>query len=118
MLRELEMLLAVVSWEEVVTEVSLTPWDNAGVDGHEVGEDEILVSVNNSSMCSSCFATILISFRPSDEMSLASWTEASILPIELFVVSAWTSDCCMTLWKFLSCVSKFLLVFSTDLNAS
>jgi hypothetical protein len=72
MLRELEMLLAVVSWDEFTTEISLNSRDNAGVDGIEVGEDDILVSVNNSVMCSSFFATILMSARPSDEVSLAS----------------------------------------------
>jgi hypothetical protein len=45
MLRELEMLLAVVSWDEFITETSLTSRDNAGVDGNEVCEDEILVSL-------------------------------------------------------------------------
>jgi hypothetical protein len=72
MLRELEMLLAVVSWNESITEISLTSRDNAGVDGNEVGEDEILVPVNKSVMCSSFFATILMSVRPSNEVSLAS----------------------------------------------
>lgn len=72
MLRELEMLLAVVSWDEFRTEISLTSRDNAGVDGIEVGEDDILVSVNKSVICSSFFATILMSVRPSDEVSLAS----------------------------------------------
>ena len=71
MLRELEMLLAVVSWDEIITDISLTSRDNAGVDGNEAGEDEILVSVNKSVMCSSFFATILMSVRPSDEVSLA-----------------------------------------------
>lgn len=71
MLRELEILLAFVSWDEVITEVSLTSRDNAGVDGSEVGEDEILVSVNKSVMCSSFLATILMSVRPSDAVSLA-----------------------------------------------
>jgi hypothetical protein len=70
--RELEMLLAVVSLDEFITEVSLTSRDNAGVDGNEVNEDEILVSVNRSVMCSSVFATILMSVRTSDEVSLAS----------------------------------------------
>jgi hypothetical protein len=72
MLRELKMLLAVVSWDEFITELSLTSRDNSGVDGNEVGEDVILVSVNKSMMCSSFSATILTSARPSDEVSLAS----------------------------------------------
>ena len=72
MLRELEMLLAVVSWDEFITEISLTSRDNARVDAVEVDEDGILVSVNKSVMCSSFFATILMSVRPSDEVSLAS----------------------------------------------
>lgn len=72
MLRELEMLLAAVSWDETITERSLTSRDIAGVDGNEVDEDEILVSVNKSVMCSSFFATISTSVRPSDEVSLAS----------------------------------------------
>jgi hypothetical protein len=72
MLRELGMLLAVVSWDEFITEISLTSRDNAGVNGNEAGEDEILVSVNKLVMCSSFFATILMSVRPSDEVSLAS----------------------------------------------
>jgi hypothetical protein len=72
MLRELEILLLVVSWNVFITERSLTSRVNAGVDGKEVGEDEIPVSVNNSVMCSSFFATISISVRPSDEMSLGS----------------------------------------------
>jgi hypothetical protein len=97
MLRELEMLLAVVSWDEFTTDISLTSRENAGVDGNEVSEDEILVSVNKSVMCSSFFATILMFTRPSDEVSLACWTEDSTLPLELFVVSAWTSDFCVTL---------------------
>lgn len=96
-LRELAMLLAVVSWDEFITEISLTSRDNAGVDGDEVGEDEILVSVNKSVMCSSFFATILMSIRLSDEVSLGGLTEASTLLLELSVVSAWTSDVCVTL---------------------
>jgi hypothetical protein len=72
MLRELVILLAVISWDEFMTERSLTSCDNAGVDGNEVGEDEILVTVNKSVMCSSFFPTISMSVRPSDEMSLAS----------------------------------------------
>lgn len=72
MLRELEMLLAVVSWDEFVMELSLTSRDNAGVDSNEVGEDEILVSVNKSMMCSSFSATMLASARPSDKVSFAS----------------------------------------------
>ena len=71
-LRELKMLLAVVSWDEFMRETSLNSRDNAGVGGNEVGEDEILVSVNKSVMCSSFFATILMSARPSDEVPLAS----------------------------------------------
>jgi hypothetical protein len=71
MLRELKMLLVVVSWDEFIMELSLTSRDNAGVDGNEVGEDEILVSVNKSVMCSSFLATILMSVRPSDAVSLA-----------------------------------------------
>ena len=71
MFRELRMLLAIVSWDEFMTGISLTSRDNAGVDGNEVGEDEILVSVNKSVMCSSFFATILMSVRHSD-VSLAS----------------------------------------------
>jgi hypothetical protein len=72
MLREPKMLLAVVSWDEFITELSLTSRDNAGVDGNEVGEDEILVSVNKSMMCSSFSAMISTSARPPDELSLAS----------------------------------------------
>jgi hypothetical protein len=72
MLRELEMLLAVVSWDEFITEISLTSRDNAGADDNEVGEDDILVSFNKSVMRSSFFATILMSVRPSEEGSLAS----------------------------------------------
>jgi hypothetical protein len=49
-LRELKTLLAVSPWDEFMKEMSLTSRDNAGVDGNEVGEDEILVSVNKSVM--------------------------------------------------------------------
>lgn len=66
------MLLAVVSWDELITEISLTSRDNAGVDGNEVGEDEIFVSANKSLICSSSLAIILISARPWDEVSFAS----------------------------------------------
>ena len=72
MLRELEMLLPVVFWDNFKTDKSLDSRDNAGVDGVTVGEDDIHVSVNKSVMCSSFFATILMSVRPSDEVSLAS----------------------------------------------
>jgi hypothetical protein len=71
MLRELEMLLKVVSWDELIMEISLASLDNAGVDGID-GEDDILVSVNKSVICSSFFATISMSVRPSDEVLLAS----------------------------------------------
>lgn len=72
MLRELEMLLGGVSWDEFIVEISLTSRDIAGVDGMELGEDDILDSVNKSVICSSFFATISMSVRPSDEVSLAS----------------------------------------------
>lgn len=69
---ELDMLLAVVSWDELMTEKSLASRDNTGVDCNEAGEDEILVSVNNSLMCSGSLAIVLMSSRPLDEMSFAS----------------------------------------------
>jgi len=71
MLRGLGYLLGVVSWEESIRVISLTSRDNEGVDGIELGEGDILVSVNKSVMCSSFFAMILMSVRPSDEVSLA-----------------------------------------------
>lgn len=95
LLRQLKMLLAVVSWDEFMAEISLTSRDNASVDGDETGEYEILDSVNKSVMCSSFFATILTSVRPSD-VSLASSTEACPLSLDSFVIFVWTSDFCMT----------------------
>ena len=47
-----------------MTEISLDSHDNPGVDGDEVVEDDIFVSVNNSVICSSFFATIPMSVRP------------------------------------------------------
>jgi hypothetical protein len=69
---KLEMLLAVVFGDEFMTEMSLASRDSAGVDGIEVGEDETLVSVNKSVMCSSFFAMISMSVRLPGEVSLAS----------------------------------------------
>lgn len=68
-LGKLVMLLTVVSWDELMAESSLSPRDRAGVDGAELCGDVILVSVNRLVMCSSFFATILISMRPSVELS-------------------------------------------------
>ena len=76
-LGELDMLLAVVPWDEFRT---LSSRDKAGVDGIEVGEDDILVSSNKSVMCSSFFAMISRFVRPSDEVSLAGWTEIPTPP--------------------------------------
>lgn len=91
------MLLAVVSWDELITEISLTSRDNAGVDGNKAGEDEIPVSINKPVVCSRFFAAISTFVRPSDEVSLAGGTKASALPLELSVVSSWTIDFCVTL---------------------
>jgi hypothetical protein len=59
------MLLAVAPRDELVTEISLTLRDNAGVNGNKVDEDKLLVLVNKSVMCSSFSTTILMSVRPS-----------------------------------------------------
>jgi hypothetical protein len=60
------MLLAVAPRDELITEISLTSRDNAGVNGNKVDEDKFLVLVNKSVMCSSFSATIPMSVRPSD----------------------------------------------------
>lgn len=78
-----------------MTKISLTPRDNASVGGDEVGEDEILDSINMSVMCSSFFATILMSVRPSD-VSFAGSVEDSTISLDSLVISDWTSDFCMT----------------------
>jgi hypothetical protein len=72
MLRELEKSLLVVCWDKSIEKISLASRDDAGVDGIEGGEDDILVPVNKSVMCSSFFSTILRSVRPSDVVSLVS----------------------------------------------
>lgn len=72
LLRELELLLAVVPCDKLITVISLTPRDKGGVGGSEICEDEILVSINKSVLCSSFSSIMLMSFRPSDEVSLAS----------------------------------------------
>jgi hypothetical protein len=64
MLRKLEMSLLVVCWDKSIEKISLASRDDAGVDGTEAGEDDILVPVNKSVMCSSFFSTILRSVRP------------------------------------------------------
>ena len=71
MLGELEMLSTAVSWDELITEISLTSRDNTGVEGSDAGEDDILASVNKSVICTSTFSIVLTSVRPSDEVSLA-----------------------------------------------
>jgi hypothetical protein len=79
-----------------MTEILLDSHDNPGVDGDEVVEDDIFVSVNNSVICSSFFATIPMSVRPSKELSLANCAKGSP-PLESFAVSAWTSEFSITL---------------------
>lgn len=70
-----------------MTEISLDSHDNPGVDGDEVVEDDIFVSVNNPVICSSFFATIPMSVRPSKESSLADGAKGSP-PLRSSVASA------------------------------